>query len=54
MSGPQRLAIFLTAIWVGFGWLANNNNTADFLFLGVFPPALVWGGWWVYQGFKQQ
>ena len=56
MSGPRRLAVFLSLVWVVF-WVAASsfdpvfNWAAVFLF-GVIPLAFVWGTLWVIAGFR--
>lgn len=58
MSGPKRLAVLATAVWL-VAWAAMYAvdpfpNWGGFLFLAVAPAGLVWGAWWVWQGFSAQ
>ena len=55
MSGLRRLSIFLTGVWA-IGWLALYStdpffNWTAYFPVGICPPALVWGLWWVRSGF---
>ena len=59
MSGPRRLAVFLSALWIA-AWLLmyyadirDGFNLGGFLALGVGPVALAWGVWWVVAGFRR-
>lgn len=59
MSGPRRLAIFLSALWVGFWVWAYLTDTRPFmwdgfLMFGIAPVALVWGIAWVVAGFRSR
>jgi hypothetical protein len=57
MSGPRRLAVFLSAAWFGFVLVAYVLDggpikwDAVFVF-GFVPVVLTWGVWWVWRGFR--
>ena len=55
MSGPRRLPILLTVLWVAFWILAYPIGGQDVKWTGVAlassPVALAWGIWWVWRGF---
>lgn len=69
LSGKMRLSIFLSIIWIGvlyfFLWAFSvlgfgySNFEVDFeeglifAFFGPVPVIIVWGIWWIVQGFKQ-
>lgn len=59
VSGPRRLAIFSTATWIVLWLAAYGLDTGPgpfrldgFFLFGLVPPALVWGVWWVWCGFR--
>lgn len=57
MSGPRRLAVFLSLLWVGYVTLNSmrRDDTFDlerFLMAGIFPVAFLWGVSWVVAGFR--
>ncbi|MEQ1729634.1 MAG: hypothetical protein ABL982_14775 [Vicinamibacterales bacterium] len=55
LSGLRRLAIFLSAAWLGLVILDGLPIKREgVLLFGVAPLALVWGVWWVWRGFRTQ
>ena len=59
MSGPRRLALFVSAVWiVGVFFLSVANEFprpwSFSLVFGVTPVALVWGVVWVVAGFRSR
>ncbi len=55
MSGLRRLAIFISAAWLGLVILDGLPIRREgVLLFGVAPLALVWGVWWVWRGFRTQ
>lgn len=58
LSGPRRLSLFLSALWAAaFFALAGIDGEfkwLGFVVLGLFPPALLWGCWWVWRGFARR
>jgi len=54
MSGKKRLAIFLSILWfvVSLMFGIVTDKAIFILVLGVFPLLLIWGVWWVIQGFN--
>lgn len=48
MNGMRRLAVMVSGIWVA---LCSVVGFGGFVF-GVITVALIWGTWWVVQGFK--
>ena len=58
MSGPRRLAIFLSSVWIGLVFVAYLIDGLpvrwDGVFmLGIVPTAFAWGVWWVWLGFRR-
>lgn len=57
LSGPRRLSIFVTALWVALvfagGSLDYEFKWLGFIVIGLFPPGFLWGCWWVVRGFRQ-
>jgi hypothetical protein len=57
-SGKQRLAIFITLIWLSLiafvSALDYNFNWAFFLGIGALPVAFIWGVVWVIAGFRKK
>ena len=55
LSGKMRLAVLISAIWfvVGFslGW--EKDGLVAGCYNGILPLLVVWGIWWVRQGFKK-
>src|SRR2546422_5926812 len=58
MSGPRRLAVFLSVAWLGVFLLLSSVDevfpTVFFLVVGVAPVALAWGIGWVVAAFKNR
>jgi hypothetical protein len=56
MSGPRRLAVFASAVWVTVVFFASVLDPVfrwEFLLaIGVAPVALLWGVVWVVAGFR--
>jgi len=57
MSGSRRLDVFWTTSWVVF-WLVAYAVTipkwGGFVLVGIGPPVLAWGIWWVWRGFRRK
>jgi hypothetical protein len=57
MSGPRRLAVVLTGVWLAawYGMYSLDLNPSfqwdGFFLLAVSPAALAWAAWWVWRGF---
>lgn len=57
MSGKKRLSIFLSILWLILAaviGVAGDEFFGVTLTLGVLPLILVWGVWWVANGFLDQ
>ena len=55
MSGKRRLAIFLSVLWVLLSILIGIAADKPFgvpFIVGFVPLVIVWGSWWVVQGFR--
>ena len=56
MSGPRRLAIFLTGVWVIGGAILYSIDPYPewngYLVVAVAPACLAWNAWWVWRGFR--
>jgi hypothetical protein len=55
-TGKQRLAIFLSVIWVALITAISASdptfNLIFFIVAGAFPVGFIWGLAWVIKGFK--
>ena len=54
LSGPRRLAMFASALWVAFWFVVYATSIFDwtgFFLFGILPLGLPWGIWWVVRGF---
>jgi hypothetical protein len=55
LSGPRRLAIFATALWIGVTFVGYAFERWEaFMIVGLLPPGTLWGCWWVWRGFAQR
>ena len=54
MSGKKRLAIFLSILWLVAALMFGIGIKGSLIVfvLGVSPLLLIWGVWWVIQGFN--
>ena len=56
LSGRIRLAVIFSAVWLLLAtayyepWLIQSVR--PFLYFGVGPVVLLWGGIWIFSGFK--
>jgi len=57
MSGPRRLAVFLSIAWMSVWLLLSSLDEVFrgvfFFVVGVAPVALLWGIDWVVAGFRR-
>lgn len=55
LSGWRRLFIVLTILWMSgfFAVAIDGSLPGESLAIGIFPPVLLWGIFWIYRGFKQ-
>ena len=57
LSGKLRLAVVLSAVWLLISaayyepW--RFENIRSFLYFGVGPVVVLWGGIWIFYGFKK-
>jgi hypothetical protein len=57
VKGRMRLAIFISLLWLGitaFFFQPWGVDLMRFLYLGLGPPALCWGIFWVIKGFQKE
>jgi hypothetical protein len=56
LTGWMRLAILVTVLWVaGFALFLKpwDGDTLIFLSAGLGPVAVLWGGLWVWSGYRK-
>lgn len=58
LTGKMRLAILLTLFWIGglsvfFVPWEKESDAILFLLLALGPVAALWGGFWVWSGFRK-
>lgn len=57
MSGPRRLAVLVSAMWIAFlpvAYMVGGEDVKwDAVVIFSAPVALAWGVWWVWRGFRR-
>jgi isoprenylcysteine carboxyl methyltransferase (ICMT) family protein YpbQ len=60
LTGWQRMAILLSILWLSFlalylkPWVKGLNEWYIYIYAGITPVVLYWGGYWIYRGFKRK